>query len=52
MFIIFWDFLIDEQKKKKKKKNEQTFISQQVKWSVIISNKLVYTICLTSCQTT
>ena len=35
MFIIFWDFLIVE----------QIFLSPQVKQSVAISNKLVYTKC-------
>ena len=29
--------------------DEQIFLSPQVKWSVIISSKLVYTSCLTSC---
>ena len=29
---------------------EQVFLSPQVKRSLIISNKLVYTSCLTSCQ--
>ena len=42
MFIIFWDLLMVE----------QIFLSPQVKRSVIISNKLVYAICLTSYQTT
>ena len=42
MFIMFWDFLMVE----------QIFISPQVKPSVIIGNKLVYTSCFTSCQTT
>ena len=41
MFITFWDFLM----------TEQIFLSPQVKGSKIISNKLVYTSCLTSCQT-
>ena len=31
---------------------DQIFLSSQVKWSLIISNKLVYTTCLTSCRTT
>ena len=38
----FWDFLM----------SEQIFLSPQVKRSVIISNELVCTTCLTSCQTT
>ena len=42
MFIKFWDFLMVE----------QTFLLPQVKQSVIFSNKLVYTSCLTSCQIT
>ena len=29
--------------------DEQIFLSPQVKWSVIITSKLVYTSCLTSC---
>ena len=41
MFIIFWDFLMVE----------KIFLSPQVKRSVIISNKLVCTSCLTSCRT-
>ena len=41
MFIIFWDFLMIK----------QIFFSLQVKQRVIISNKLVYTSCLTSCGT-
>ena len=41
MFIIFWDFLMVE----------QIFPAPQEKWSMIISNKLVYTSCLTSCWT-
>ena len=40
-FIIFWDFLLVE----------QAFLSPQVKRSVIISNKLVYTSYRTSCRT-
>ena len=31
---------------------EQSFLSPQVKRIMIISNKLVYTICLMSCQLT
>ena len=42
MFIIFWNFLMAE----------QIFFSPQMKRSVIICNKLVYTSCLTSCKTT
>ena len=38
--IIFWDFLM----------LEQIFFSPQAKQSVIISNKLVYTSCITSCK--
>ena len=30
---------------------EQIFLSPQVKWNVIISNKLAYASCLTICQT-
>ena len=41
MFIIFWVFLMDE----------QIFLSPKLKWSMIISNKLVCTSCLTSCWT-
>ena len=40
--IIFWEFLMFY----------QIFISLQVKRRLIISNKLVYTSCLTSCRTT
>ena len=39
MFIVFWDFLMVE----------HIFLSPQVKRSMIIGNKLVYTSCLTSC---
>ena len=39
---IFWDFLMIE----------KIFLSPQVRRSVIISNKLVYTKCLTSCRKT
>ena len=42
MFLIFWDFLMDE----------QICLSPEVKRSVIISYKLVHTTYLTSCQTT
>ena len=42
MVIILWKFLMFY----------QIFLSPQVKRSLIISNKLVYTICLTSCWTT
>ena len=42
MFIIFWNFL----------RAEQIFLSPQVKWSVIISNKLLYRSSLTSCWMT
>ena len=41
MFIIFWNFLIVK----------QIFLSPQVKQSVIISNKLVYTSLLSGCRT-
>ena len=41
MLIIFWVFLMVE----------QIFLSPKVKRSMIISNKLVYTSCLTSCWT-
>ena len=41
MFIMFWDYLMVE----------QIFLSPQVKPSMSISNKLVYTSHLTSCQT-
>ena len=42
MFIIFSDFLMFE----------QIFLSPQVKRNMTITNKLVYTSLLTSCQTT
>ena len=42
MFINFLDLLMVD----------QIFISPHVKRSMIISNKLVYTSCLTSCRTT
>ena len=42
MFIIFWDLMMVE----------QIFFSSQVKRIAIISNKLVYTSCLTTCRTT
>ena len=42
LFVIFWDVLMVD----------QIFLSPEVKRSVIISNKLVCTICQTSCQTT
>ena len=41
MLILFWDFLI----------TEQIFLSPQVKRRVIISNKLEFTICLSTWQT-
>ena len=37
MFIIFWDLLMAK----------QMFLSPQVKWSIIISNKQAYTSYLT-----
>ena len=42
MVIILWEFLMFY----------QIFISPQVKRSLVISNKLAYKSCLTSCQTT
>ena len=42
MVIIFWEFLMFH----------QFFLSPQVKRGQIISNKLVYTICLSGCRTT
>ena len=40
--IIFWEFLMFY----------QLFLSAQVQRSLIISNKLIYTNCFTSCRTT
>ena len=42
MVILFWEVLMFY----------QIFFSPQVKRSLIVSNKLVYTSCLTSCHTT
>ena len=42
MFIIFWDFLMVQ----------QFFFWSEVKQSMVISNKLIYTSCLMSCRTT